>query len=169
MSNHLWESRTHFFICLFLFGLVRGNERLLRLLDTYATAKICELKTLWPLIKLINHLFKIRQKTFTSLKSRSCKFLLFLKHRCLVTLNNENPRQSAYLLLFAYSKASAFQIYAGSALYMVVMQRVGWFPGKFIIGLWRRSSHFTKSLLTRMSSCHMSSALLLKWPSKLVP
>ncbi len=40
----------------------------LRLLDTYASkiAKICDLKTFWPLIQLINHLFKIRQKAFIS-------------------------------------------------------------------------------------------------------
>ncbi len=42
----------------------------------------------------------------------------------------ENSRQPAYLLLLAYSKASAFRNstpanYGGSALYMVVMQRVG--------------------------------------------
>ncbi len=38
----------------------------LRLLDTYASkiAKICDLKTFWPLIQLINHLFKIRQIAF---------------------------------------------------------------------------------------------------------
>ena len=51
----------------------------LRLLDTYAikVAKICDPKTFWPLIQLINHLFKIRQKA---------NFCYFLKHRCLVTL-----------------------------------------------------------------------------------
>ena len=43
-------------------------QLLLRLLDTYASeiAKICDLKTFWPLIQLINHLFKIRQKGFLS-------------------------------------------------------------------------------------------------------
>ncbi len=39
------------------------------LLDTYASkiAKICDLKTIWPLIQLINPLFKIRQKAFLHL------------------------------------------------------------------------------------------------------
>ena len=56
----------------------------LRLLDTYASkiAIICHLKTFWPLIQLINHLIAELQ----AWTSRSCKFLLFLKHRCLVIL-----------------------------------------------------------------------------------
>ena len=32
--------------------------------DDAKIAKICNLWTLWPVIQLINHLFKIRQKTF---------------------------------------------------------------------------------------------------------
>ncbi len=34
-------------------------------------------------------------------------------------------------------------IYGGSALYMVVMQRVGWFPGKSIIGLYDSIKFFS--------------------------
>ncbi len=79
---------------------------LLRLPDTYASeiAKICDLKTFWPLIQLINHLFKIRQKVvqkgflsdFEKLlywlnykpeRPEVVIFLLFLEHRCLVTLS----------------------------------------------------------------------------------
>ncbi len=42
------------------------QQVILRLLDTYASkiAKICILWTFWPVIQLINHLFKIGQNAF---------------------------------------------------------------------------------------------------------
>ncbi len=64
--------------------------------------------------------------------------------------NTPQLHTAILLLPLAYSKASAFRnskwkyptlraipaIYGGSALYIVVMQQVGWFPGKSIISLW---------------------------------
>ena len=65
----------------------------LRLLDTYASeiAKISVLWTFWTVIQLINHLF-VRFRTggllaeLRARMSRGRRFLLFLKHTCLVTL-----------------------------------------------------------------------------------
>ncbi len=66
---------------------------MLRSLDTYALeiAKICGLWTFWPVIQVINHLFKFRQK--------DADFLLFLKHRCLVTLTCCNVKIHSILYI----------------------------------------------------------------------
>ncbi len=43
--------------------ICRAIHSRLRLLDTYASkiANICDLKTFWPLIQLINHLFNVQK------------------------------------------------------------------------------------------------------------
>ncbi len=59
----------------------------LRLLDTNASeiAKICVLWTFWPKILVVNDLLKLAK--LQPRMSRGRRFLLFLKHKCLVTLS----------------------------------------------------------------------------------
>ncbi len=69
--------------------------RYLGLLDMYASkmAKICVRETFWPVIQLINHLFKIQQKAFLPefWDTHACNGLFeLLKQTCLVTLMGIN-------------------------------------------------------------------------------
>ncbi len=88
---------------------------------------------------------------YTMYQKSERQFFLEIVHSCFSKALTGLDRESAHPLQLHAVKWSCctdaniggtgrlspwVDIYGGSALYMVVMQRVGWFPSKSIIGLW---------------------------------
>ena len=87
-------------------------------------AEICVLWTFWLVIQLIDRLSEIRQKSLLqSRMSRERRFLLFLKHRCLVTLNGPfghfllQSNLDTLRILKAYARVYMKQPFATKVIY----------------------------------------------------